>query len=84
MTTGTTTQSVWAAIDTISGNEVYRFASSETNINYKFIVRYQPVSVIANDDQVEYQGLYFRIKHIDYGSFKRDYMTIYCEQDNAL
>lgn len=77
------TASVWAHVSSVSGSESYRFSSSESNVRYKFLVRYRPLSVIANDDEVEYFERKFRIKHIDYGDFTKDYITLYCEEDNA-
>jgi SPP1 family predicted phage head-tail adaptor len=74
---------VWAAVSNISGNESYRFSSSESNVRYKFTVRYRPIDIVSNDDEVQYASRTFRIRHIDYGDFTRDYITLYCEEDNA-
>lgn len=82
-TATTATTSVWAHISSISGTEAYRFSSTESNVRYKFVVRYRPTDVMANDDEVQYAGRTFRIRHIDYGDFTKDYITLYCEEDNA-
>lgn len=81
-TSTTTTESVWAAISSLSGNEIYRYSASESKIDTKFIIRYRPESVIQARDSVTYNGQTWRIEFVDPFDYRKDYIALICVQDN--
>jgi SPP1 family predicted phage head-tail adaptor len=79
----TIAQGVWAQLRTISGSEIYKFGGSESNVKYKFTIRYRGEDVIEPSDEIGYMSRTFRIHFIDYMGFERNYVDLYCIEDNA-
>lgn len=79
----TSARGVWASFDQVSGTEVYKFDSSETNVKFKVTIRFRSDTVVSNADTLGYDGRIFRIMYIEQGSFDRNYITLYVVEDNA-
>ena len=79
----TVARDVWAQIRNVSGSEIYKFGGSESNVKYKFTIRYRGEDVIEPSDEIGYSGRTFRIHFIDYNGFERNYIDLYCIEENA-
>lgn len=79
----TVTTAVWAEFASITGNESYRFDSSQTNAKFRVTIRYRAVGVVSNKDTITYDSREFRIMYIEQGDFERVYLTLYVIEDNA-
>jgi SPP1 family predicted phage head-tail adaptor len=91
-TTAWTTQStVWAVIEPLSGNEVFRQDALQSKVKTKITIRYQSGlknTATTADLRVSYDGRIFPIEYItnlknDLKNEGTDYQVLYCRENEA-
>jgi SPP1 family predicted phage head-tail adaptor len=89
--TPTTQSTPWAAMEPVSGRELYAQDMSQSRVTHKFTIRYQSAlknTAVASEYRISYDGRIFAIQHIRNvdDSMKlegKSYQVIYAEENGA-
>jgi SPP1 family predicted phage head-tail adaptor len=77
---------VWAIVEPLSGREVFEFERLQSQVNYKFTIRFESTLTDTQDvgkHRINYDSRVFDIKHIRNIYEKDNFMEIFAQEGSG-